>query len=682
MNRLSKENSPYLLQHSDNPVDWYPWGGEAFEEAVKEDKPVFLSIGYSTCHWCHVMEKESFEDEDIARMMNEVFISIKVDREERPDIDGIYMSVCQMLTGSGGWPLTIIMTPDKKPFFAGTYFPKESRFNKPGMKEIITRIKDIWLNRREEINQSSSEIVKALNQVLLPDPVKIDKDIFEKAFIEFGRRFDPEYGGFGNAPKFPSPHNLNFLMRYYKSSRNNEALQMVGKTLDRMRNGGIYDHIGFGFHRYSTDREWLVPHYEKMLYDQALLTISYLELYQLTKKEIYKKTVEEILEYILRDMTSPRGGFYSAEDADSEGAEGKFYLWSKAELHTILGEDADFVSEIFNLEDRGNLPGETSVDNILYLNKPLQEIAEEKNIDENVLMGKVEKAVRKLYSVREKRIHPYKDDKILTDWNGLMISAFAKAAQILNNERYRDTAIKAADFILKELRDKDNRLLHCYRNGKAGVIASLDDYAFLIAAFIDLYETTFDIRWLKTTVELNEDLLKYFPDTEHGGFFFTPDYGEELITRQKEIYDGAIPSGNSVTILNLLKLGRITGDSKLDEAAYKTANFFSSQLSEMPSAFSQALIGLDFGFGQSLEIVIVGKKDDKSTRDFIEYFRKEFLPNKIVLLKEPHDEEMKNIAPFTQQMSQTNNKTTVYVCRHYSCERPVTSIDDVKNLII
>ena len=438
MNRLSKENSPYLLQHAGNPVDWFPWGSEAFTKAAEEDKPVFLSIGYSTCHWCHIMEKESFEDEEIAGMMNDAFVSIKVDREERPDIDGIYMQVCQMLTGSGGWPLTIIMTPDKKPFFAGTYFPKESRFGRPGMKELISRIKNIWLTKRDDINRSASEITEAVSRQIDSAPDELDKNIFEKAFAEFRERFDSEYGGFGSAPKFPSPHNLSFLVRYYKSYKDEDALMMAAKTLDEMRQGGIYDHIGFGFHRYSTDRQWLVPHFEKMLYDQALLTISYVEMYQATGKEIYKQTAEEILEYVLRDMTSPEGGFYSAEDADSEGEEGKFYLWTKDEFERTAGTDSGLLAGIFNVKpdgnysdplNEGNEPG-----NILHLKNSLTELSTEAGLSEEELKKKINEASKKLFKIREKRVHPYKDDKILTDWNGIDDLCFCESCACIRQQ--------------------------------------------------------------------------------------------------------------------------------------------------------------------------------------------------------------------------------------------------------
>ncbi len=685
MNRLSKENSPYLLQHSGNPVDWFPWGSEAFTKAAEEDKPVFLSIGYSTCHWCHVMEKESFEDKETARMMNDVFISIKVDREERPDIDGIYMQVCQMLTGSGGWPLTIIMTPDKKPFFAGTYFPKESRFGRPGMKELIPQIKNLWTTKRDEINKSASEIVNALSVETKKGSAAPGETFIEKAVKEFRDRFDSEYGGFGTSPKFPSPHNLSFLLRYYKSFKNENALEMVEKTLDQMRRGGIYDHIGYGFHRYSTDRQWLVPHFEKMLYDQALLTISYVELYQVTGEELYKKTAEEILEYVLRDMTSPEGGFYSAEDADSEGEEGKFYLWTKDEFEKVVGKDSDLLSIIFNLKPEGNfsdpLNDNTEPCNILHLKNTLNELSAETGLAEEVLKDKIDRAREKLFEAREPRVPPYKDDKILTDWNGLMICAFAKAARAFKNSLYEDAAAKAVKFIMTNLRTKDGRLLHRFRNGEAGITGNLDDYAFMISALIDLYETTFDVGLLKTAIEFNDLMITHFYDSINGGFFFTPDYGEELITRNKEIYDGAIPSGNSIAVQNLLKLGKITGNASLEDKADETLHFFSEQINRMPSAFANSISGLITAYRDSLEIVIAGSKDDKTTKEILEYFGRNFIPNKVILLKVPGDKELAEIAPFTEQMVQQDKSATVYVCRHYACEMPVTSVDEIKKLM-
>ncbi len=685
MNRLSEENSPYLLQHAGNPVDWFPWGSEAFTKAAEEDKPVFLSIGYSTCHWCHVMEKESFEDEETARRMNEVFVSIKVDREERPDVDGIYMQVCQMLTGSGGWPLTIIMTPDKKPFFAGTYFPRESRFGRPGMKELISRIKNIWLTKRDDINKSASEITDAVRDDSAMASGELNEHIFEEAFDGFKERFDSEYGGFGSAPKFPSPHNLSFLLRYYKSFKNQDALKMTEKTLDEMRRGGIYDHIGYGFHRYSTDRQWLVPHFEKMLYDQALLTTAYVELYQATGKKKYKETAEEILEYVLRDMTSPEGGFYSAEDADSEGEEGKFYLWTQEEFEKVTGENAGLLSEIFNLKPEGNfsdpLNESTEPGNILHLKKALSELSREADLSEEALKEKIDEVREKLFKVSEHRVHPYKDDKILTDWNGLMISAFAKAARAFGSSLYEDAAVKAINFIMTNLRTEEGKLLHRFRNEEAGITGNIDDYVFMVSALIDLYETTFDISLLKTAIELNDHLFQHFYDDKNGGFYFTPDYGEELITRRKEIYDGAIPSGNSVAIHNLLKLGRITANTDLEAKADETARFFSGQIKRMPSAFAGFLSGLFTAYRDSLEIVIAGSKDDQSTKEILEYFGRNFIPHKIILLKEPGETELAKLAPFTEQMTQQGKSASVYICRHYACEMPVTSVDEIKRIL-
>ncbi len=630
------------------------------------------------------MEKESFEDEEIAEMMNEAFISIKVDREERPDIDGIYMSVCQMLTGSGGWPLTIIMTPGKEPFFAGTYFPKQSRFGRPGMKELVPRIKDIWLTKRDEINKSASEITEAISRESGPASVELDDNIFEKAFREYSDRFDGEYGGFGNAPKFPSPHNLSFLLRYHKSFKNEGSLQMVEKTLAEMRRGGIYDHIGFGFHRYSTDRQWRVPHFEKMLYDQALLTIAYVELYQVTGKEVYKETAEEVLEYVLRDMSSPEGGFYSAEDADSEGEEGKFYLWTKSEFEKLLEQDSGLLAGIFNLKPEGNFSDSLNENsepvNILHIKNPLNELSQKAGISKEALKEKINEARKKLFKVRERRVHPYKDDKILTDWNGLMISAFAKAARAFGNSLYEDTAVKAVNFIMTNLRTEDGKLLHRFRNGESGITGSIDDYAFMVSALIDVYETTFDISLLKTAIELNDHMFTHFYDYTNGGFYFTPDYGEELITRSKEIYDGAIPSGNSAAIQNLLKLGRITGNTDYEDKANETARYFSGQINSMPSAFAGFLSGLIMGYRNSFEIVVAGNMEDQSTKEILEYFGRSFIPNKVILLK-TGGKEITEIAPFTEQMTQQGKTAAVYICRHYACEMPITSIDEIKKLL-
>ncbi|HVO73698.1 MAG TPA: thioredoxin domain-containing protein, partial [Ignavibacteriaceae bacterium] len=572
-NRLAAEKSPYLLQHANNPVDWFPWGEEAFSKAAEEEKPVFLSIGYSTCHWCHVMEKESFEDNEIAGLMNDAFISIKVDREERPDIDFIYMTVCQMLTGAGGWPLTIILTPDKKPFFAGTYFPKENRFGKVGIKELIPRIKELWKTNRQEINNSAGEIYSALQNYAKIEPgSKLTEDILDEAYKDLEKRFDPQFGGFADAPKFPTPHNLLFLLRYFKRRSQPKALEMAEKTLREMRKGGIFDQIGFGFHRYSTDREWLVPHFEKMLYDQALIAEACIEAYQLTKKDIYKKITEEIFEYVLRDMTSPDGGFYSAEDADSEGEEGKFYLWKYDQLKEILNGNAELILQIFNVKPQGNwfdpVHGGYNGTNILRLQKGLDELAKESGLSADILIKKINSAREKIFQHRKQRVHPFKDDKILTDWNSLMISAFAKASAAFNNAYYLNAGENAASFIFNNLFDSKGLLLHRYRQDNSAIIANADDYAFFIASLIDLYEASFNTYYLKKALELTKQMLEHYWDNVYGGFFFTPDFAmEQQIVRNKEVYDGAVPSGNSVALLNLLKLGRITADPQLEEKA-------------------------------------------------------------------------------------------------------------------
>jgi hypothetical protein len=685
VNRLIKEKSPYLLQHAYNPVDWFPWDDVAFKKAREEDKPVFLSIGYSTCHWCHVMEKESFEDGEIANLMNDAFVSIKVDREERPDIDAVYMSVCQMLTGSGGWPMTIIMTPDKKPFFAGTYLPKEGRFGRIGLKELIPRIKELWQTKRDEILNSSEQISSAvISSSSFKADIPLKEEIFDIAFKEFQERFDEEYGGFGNAPKFPTPHNLMFLLRYWKRYNNESALEMVEKTLTEMRMGGIYDQIGFGFSRYSTNREWLVPHFEKMLYDQALLVMVYTEAYQVTKKDLYKDTAEEILTYVMRDMTSGEGGFYSAEDADSEGEEGKFYLWTIDEIKTILGEDADIFIKFYNVKEEGNPDkiGTGWVDskgntNILHAKKSLKEFADKVRLSEEEVKEKLEKEGQKLFAEREKRIHPYKDDKILTDWNGLMISAFAKAAQIFKKKIYSETAIKAADFILLKMFDSEGRLLHRYREGEAAIFGIVDDYVFLIAALLDLYETTFTVKYLKQALKLNDDLLKHFWHNEVGGFFFTPDYGEKLIARQKEIYDGAVPSGNSAAMLNLLRIARITANTKYEKKAEIINKIFSSTVSKYPSGFTQFLIALDFANGPSKEIIISGM----DYHSFLSYIYEKFIPSGIVLKISSQKDPIVELAPYLKDYLPSDNKTKVFVCENYICNLPVDNIEGLEQVL-
>jgi hypothetical protein len=675
-NHLINEKSPYLLQHAENPVDWYPWCDEAFERAKNENKPIFLSIGYSTCHWCHVMEKESFQDEEVAKILNENFVSIKVDREERPDIDSVYMNICQAMTGHGGWPLTIIMTPDKKPFFAGTYIPKYSKYNRLGLIDLLQRIAQLWNENREKLLLLADQITDEIKQALTHIQPKetIDEQIFTQAYEQLESQFDPEYGGFGSAPKFPTPHNLMFLLRYWKITGNMKALAMVEKTLNSMSLGGIYDHIGFGFHRYSTDRQWILPHFEKMLYDQALISIAYLEAYQATGNLRYKKLCDEILSYVLRNLTNPNGGFYSAEDADSEGEEGKFYLWEFEELRKVLNQDEfNFVCEKFNVQKDGNYfdelrKGRTGK-NIFYLTRQLNE-------EEN---EKWQKIRQKLFEHREKRIHPLKDDKILTDWNGLMIAAFAKAYSVLKIDEYLNVARKSADFILKNLY-KDGKLLHRFRDGEAKIDGYLDDYSFFIWGLLELYEASFETRYLKTAIDLTETMIQLFWDGEDGGFYFTDSENKDVIFRQKELYDGAIPSGNSVVLLDLIKLAKITGRNDFNEIIDKLVETFATMVKKYPSAYTFFLSSLSFALTQSFEIFIVGKRDELG--EVLKVINSKFLPNKVILFK-PSDEEsdITTISPFASEYKEINGKTTIYICTNYECKKPVNDIKELSDLL-
>jgi uncharacterized protein YyaL (SSP411 family) len=688
-NHLINETSPYLHQHAYNPVDWYPWVPEAFERAQRENKPIFLSIGYSTCHWCHVMAHESFEHPEVARLMNEVFVSIKVDREERPDIDSVYMSACQVMTGSGGWPLSIVMTPDKKPFFAATYIPRESRFGLVGIMELIPHIRELWATRRGEALNLSNEIAAVLQRTSQETPGgELDKATLELTYQQLTERFDGQHAGFGSTPKFPTPHNLLFLLRYWKRTGNGRALEMVEKTLHAMRHGGIYDHVGFGFHRYSTDSQWLVPHFEKMLYDQAMLAMAYTEAYQATGKEDYGKTAREIFTYVLRDMTAPESGFYSAEDADSEGEEGKYYLWTQEEVRQALGnEQADFVAKVFNIEKDGNFAeqatGRKSGVNILHLKKTLGELASDLNLSQQDIQRHLEDIRQKLFVYREKRVHPMKDDKILTDWNGLMIAALAKGAQAFDEPEYAEEACRAADIILENMRKPDGRLLHRYRDGQAGVQANLDDYAFLVWGLIELYEAIFNAKYLKVALELNGDMVRHFWDEDGGGLYLTPDDGESLFVRKKEIYDGAIPSGNSVAILNLIRLGRITATSDLEEKAARIGSAFSGSVKQLPSAHTQLMVALDFGIGPCYEVVIAGNAKAKDTKAMVKVLRTRFLPNKVVLLNPDEQEspEIAKLAEFIKNQSSIGDRATAYVCMNYNCKLPTTDINKMLELL-
>lgn len=658
-NKLINEKSPYLLQHAHNPVNWFPWGEEAFEKAKTENKPIFLSIGYSTCHWCHVMERESFEDLEVAEILNKHFISIKVDKEERPDIDAVYMRVCQAMTGSGGWPLTIIMTPSQQPFFAGTYFPKNSRFNILGLLDLLKACAQQWGNNREQLIRSSNQIVKAVQTNGDKQAEKLSIDIIIKAKIQFVQSFDDVYGGFGTSPKFPSPHNLMFLLRLYKFDNDERCLLMVEKTLRQMYRGGIFDHIGFGFSRYSTDDKWLVPHFEKMLYDNALLLAAYLETYQITKDDFYKMTAEKIIDYIFREMTDESGGFYCAQDADSEGQEGKFYVFTQDEIKDVLGaDDGEKFIDYFGVTPNGNFEGK----NILNL---LNNDSYDKHCDY------IESLIPKLYDYRLTRTKLHKDDKILTSWNALMVTALAKAYEILGETKYLNAAEKGMKFILSSLTDKNGGMLVSYRNGKASGTGGLDDYAYTVWALLSLYKATFTAEHLKNAVSLNNEMVNRFWDNENGGFYLSAENAEKLIYRPKETYDGAIPSGNSVAAYCLIKLSAITADVKLQEIADIQLRFLANEAEEYPSGFSFALISILNVLNPSMEIVCALSSED-DLQKLKQITRKKFLPNTTILVKdEKNSQQIENIAEYTKECNVTDDKSTFYICENRACSQPI-----------
>jgi len=598
-NRLAHEKSPYLLQHAENPVDWYPWSPEAFEAARRADKPVFLSIGYATCHWCHVMERESFEDAEAARLLNDTFVCIKVDREERADIDAVYMSACQLIGGSGGWPLTIFMTPDREPFFAATYIPRENRFGRPGLLHLCRQIDKLWRTDRRKVLDSAAAIrerwVKAFDFVPGGDP---GVELLETAVDQLRSEYDPRHGGFLPAPKFPLPHRLQLLLRHHRRTGGDRELQMVTHTLGAMRRGGIWDHVGFGFHRYSTDEKWLLPHFEKMLYDQALLASVYLEAFQVTGEPWLGRTARETFTYVLRDMTSGKGAFFTAEDADSEGREGKFYLWTGQELAQVLGEeDGARWAEILGFEADGNFReeagGSRSGENIVHLKRSLAQWAADSGVSARELEARWETVRQKLFAVRESRIHPLKDDKILTDWNGLMIAALAVGSRVLEAPSYLAAAVRSAEWILARLTDARGRLLHRFRDGQAAIRAHAEDYAFFIAGLLELHRASSDVRWLQAAVRLQDEMLADFWDAGKGAFFLTPADQQDLPVRPREIYDGAIPSANSAAYQNLLQLFALTGEHRWQTRASELARAVSGTVQRHPAAFTRFLLGVD-----------------------------------------------------------------------------------------
>ena len=672
-NRLAGEKSPYLLQHKDNPVDWQPWGPDVLDRARAEDKPVFLSIGYSTCHWCHVMAHESFEDPEVARLMNEAFINVKVDREERPDLDAVYMSACHLLTGSGGWPLNVVLAPDGRPFFAGTYFPKATRFGRIGMLELIPKLGEYWRENREQAVEVAAEIVRHLKEMEAAAPgSEPDEATLAAAARDLAGRFDEVYGGFGDAPKFPSPHILLYLLRRHRRAKDWQALDMVVKTLSRMRLGGIYDQVGFGFHRYATDKTWLVPHFEKMLYDQAMCLMAYAEGYQLTGEPLFGRTAAEIAAYVTRDLADPAGGFASAEDADSEGVEGKFYVWTAAEIASVLAPDeASLIGASCGVRPEGNFREEASREqtgaNILHFAQAPAALAARLKIDEGELGERMESARKKLFAARAGRIRPHKDDKVLTDWNGLMIAALAKAATALDDPGLLAPARAAAGFILERML-VDGRLLHRYRDGQAGIPGTLADHAFLLWGLSELAEASLEDRWLTAARDIAGIMLAHFEDEENGGFFLTADDAEVLPVRQKDVQDHALPSGNSVAAYAFLRLSRQTGEAAYEEAAARLLRAFSASVNQVPSAFAMLLCALDLALGESLDVVLEGDPASPEFAALAKAARATYDPRRIVSRRLPGTSLVPSLPA-----AGAGAPAVAHVCRDRRCEQSTVS---------
>jgi uncharacterized protein YyaL (SSP411 family) len=671
-NHLAGETSPYLRQHVHNPVDWYPWGPEALARARQLDRPIFLSIGYSACHWCHVMEHESFENEEIARILNEHFVSIKVDREERPDLDQIYMASVQMLTGQGGWPMSVFLTPDLRPFFGGTYFPPVDRYGRHGFRSLLLALADAWHNRRQEIDRAAEDLTAHLQTFgqLPPAQGELSPDLLRRAAAGLARAYDPVHGGFGQAPKFLHTMDLRVLLRAWKRFGDAQALEMVHHTLDRMAMGGIYDHLGGGFARYSTDARWLVPHFEKMLYDNALLVGAYLEAFQATGEPSYREVVEETLGWVAREMTSPEGPFFSTLDADSEGVEGRFYVWSAGEIEQILGaQDAELFNAAYGVEPEGNWDEGL---NILHRTKTFAQLARLHNLPEPELRKRLAEARRKLFETRARRVRPGLDEKVLTSWNGLMIGAYAQAAAVLDNPSYAAAAARAADFLLARVRTADGRLLRTWSAGSTPKLNGyLEDYAFLLDGLVSLYEATFEPRWVAAALELTRVLIDQFWDSSEGGFFYTGRDHETLIARGKDPHDNATPSGNSMAVTGLLRLAKLTGRTELLDKAEATLRAYAGLLASHPLAAGQMLVALNFYLGPVGEIAVVGDPTAEETRRVLHAVRGGFRPNQMVALKAPDgDAGTDELIPLLAGKTSAGGVTT-YVCENFTCQAPL-----------
>jgi uncharacterized protein YyaL (SSP411 family) len=699
-NRLANEKSPYLLQHAHNPVDWYPWGIEAFEKAKKENKPIFVSIGYSTCHWCHVMEEESFSHPEIAKLMNDNFVCIKVDREERPDVDRVYMNFVVASTGSGGWPMTVLLTPDLKPFWGGTYFPPDAKLGLPGMKQIIPKIAEAWQKDRENIIASADGITQQLQKMVAvpPDPeAKLEEAALTRGHQQLAASFDERLGGFGRAPKFPQPVNLNFLLHYHNRSGEKQPLEMVLTTLRRMADGGMHDQLGGGFHRYSTDERWFLPHFEKMLYDQAQLASVYLDAYQITTDEFYAGVARDILDYVLRDMTGEDGQFYSAEDADSvvdaahpeKKAEGAFYVWTIEEIRkTLDGQAADVFSYHYGVEKNGNVArdphNEFPRKNVLYIAHSVEETAEKFKLSEDRVQGILADSRAKMLKARDAHPRPHLDDKTIVAWNGLMISPMARAGLVLNEPRYTQAAAKAADFIRTNLYDKDTHTLtHVWREGRSNINGFLSDYAFFIHGLLDLYESTLDIQWLKLALELQARQNALFWDAQAGGYFDTTGTDPSVLMRMKEDSDNAEPSANSIAALNLLRLSQMTDSRELRDKAEKTIAAFAGRLSKFPAAMPQMLVAFEFHLGKPKQIVLAGKPDAADTRAMLKEVHGRYMPNKIVLLADrtAGQEFLADRVAFLKSVGTIQGKATAYVCENFVCQLPTNDLAVLRRLL-
>ncbi len=669
-NRLAHESSPYLLQHAHNPVDWYAWGEEALARARTEHKPILLSIGYSACHWCHVMEIESFENEATARLMNEHFINIKVDREERPDLDQVYMNAVQLMTGHGGWPMTVFLTPDLVPFYGGTYFPPFERHNLPGFPRLLEAIAQAFQQDPDGIAQTATSVLAELRRMNVTNeasatPSAATLDAAQRALT---RTYDQRYGGFGSAPKFPAPMNLEFMLRRYHATGDNTALEIVTNTCRLMAEGGMYDQLGGGFHRYSTDARWLVPHFEKMLYDNAQLARLYLHVYQATRDDFFRRIAEETLDYVVREMTDTTGGFYATQDADSEGVEGKFFVWSVAEINALLGpEDGALVCAYYGATETGNFEGE----NILHVPRPADVVARELNVPVATLKATVERSRPILFAARERRVKPGRDEKVLTAWNGLMLTSFAEAAAVLERADYRELAERNASFILTELR-RDSALLHVWKDGQAKQQGFHDDYACAAQGLVALFEATGTLRWLEAALTLAEEMCAEFWDETEGGFFYTARRGEQLIVRQKDYLDNATPSGNSVAAEVLLRLAVLTEMPDYQRRAVTILRLVHDTLTRYPSAFGCLLGALDFYLSTPQEIALVGINDGEPARALTHEVWRPFLPNKVVAQSNATDERTAALVPLLHNRPPLDGQPTAYVCENYTCQQPVT----------